>query len=143
MIKHWLDPNVASKVHFTSGNKAMLQFIDRDNLQKYYGGDDEWEYKYVEPNLSENESMKEEEKKAQILGERDDLIAKFSSLTAEWVSIKPEADMAKEKKDKRGHIVHELERNYWQLDHYIRSKTYYDRVGVLAQNGTVDLKGAR
>lgn len=28
--------------------------------------------------------------------------------------------------------------NYWGLDKYLRAKTYYDRVGMLSKNGTVN-----
>ncbi len=121
----------------------MLEFIPRDNLQKRYGGDDGWEYKYVEPTLSENARLNEEEKKAKIVGERDDLVVKFSHLTAEWAAMELGVDAAKEKNRQRGELAHQLERNYWQLDPYIRSTTYYDRVGVLSRNGEVDLKAAR
>jgi hypothetical protein len=121
----------------------MTQFIPRENLQTCYGGNDKWEYKYVEPVLGENERLRSEEKKVKIQGEREDLIDQFTRLTAEWVSLEPEGDAGKEKNIQRCDVVKELEENYWQLDPYVRSTTYYHRVGVLNRQGEVDFQAAR
>ncbi|KAG9198730.1 hypothetical protein G6514_009680 [Epicoccum nigrum] len=143
VIKHWLDPIIASKVHFTSGKKAMLEFIPRDKLQKCYGGDDGWEYRYVEPIPTENEQLNDVEKKVELQEHRDALIEKFNNLTMEWVSLEPEASVAKAKNAQRYEVAHELEQKYWQLDPHVRSTTYYDRVGVLTRDGAVDFGAAR
>lgn len=121
----------------------MLEFISRDNLQKCYGGDDEWDYKYIEPVLAENDRMKDEDKKSDLLRQKSALIEKFSQLTMEWVSLEPGAVAAKEKNDRRCEVAHELDRKYWELDPYIRSTTYYDRAGVLTRDGTVNFRAAR
>jgi hypothetical protein len=121
----------------------MLEFIPRDNLQKCYGGDDEWEYQYVEPVSTENEQLNDMEKKAELQEQKAALIEKFDHLTMEWVSLEPEDSVAKAKSAQRGEVVHELELKYWQLDPYFRSTTYYDRVGVLTRDGAVDFGAAR
>ncbi|KAH7161768.1 CRAL-TRIO domain-containing protein [Dactylonectria macrodidyma] len=142
VIKHWLDPIIASKIHFTSGNKGVAKFISKDNLQKCYGGDDTWEYKFVNPVPGENERMQSEEKKVKIQTERDELVDQFHRLTAEWVSLEPEFALGKEKNAERDELVKQLMLNFWKLDPYIRATTYYHRVGVINRQGDVDFKAA-
>ncbi|KAK0389141.1 hypothetical protein NLU13_2716 [Sarocladium strictum] len=143
VIKHWLDPVIASKINFTSGSKGMAQFIPKDNLQKCYGGDDKYEYKYAEPVVGENECMQSEEKKVKILGERDELAEQFVQHTVEWVSLDPVSELGQEKNRQRGDVIRDLEENSWQLDPYIRSTTFYHRAGVLGRQGEVNLTAAR
>ncbi|KAH7129853.1 CRAL-TRIO domain-containing protein [Dactylonectria estremocensis] len=143
VIKHWLDPIIASKIHFTSGNKGLSKFISKDNLQKCYGGDDAWEYKFIDPVPSENLRMQSEEKKVKIQAERDELTDQFHRLTAEWVSLEPEFVLGKEKNAERDELVRQLQLGYWKLDPYVRATTYYHRVGVINRQGDVDFKAAK
>ncbi|KIL94182.1 hypothetical protein FAVG1_02744 [Fusarium avenaceum] len=142
VIKHWLDPVVASKIHFTSGTKGLLKFIPKANLQKSYGGEDPWEYKYVEAVPSENERMGSEEKKIKIQIERQELIDQFEQLTFEWATGQ-DSGASLEAKERRDELAQLLELNYWKLDPYIRSGTYYHRAGVVNRQGGVDFKAAR
>ncbi|KAG5765610.1 hypothetical protein H9Q72_006296 [Fusarium xylarioides] len=143
VIKHWLDPVVASKVHFTSGTKGLLKFIAKENLQKSYGGEDPWEYKYVEPVPSENERMQSEEKKIKIQIERQELIDSFNRSTVDWIGTNPDTDAGKEAHERRDEVIQLLQMNYWKLDPYVRSGTYYHRAGVVNRVGGVDFKAAR
>ncbi|KAF5667220.1 phosphatidylinositol transferase [Fusarium heterosporum] len=143
VIKHWLDPVVASKIHFTSGTKGLLKFIPKANLQKSYGGEDAWEYKYMEPVPTENERMQSEEKKTKIQIERQELIDQFDQLTVEWAALDGDAVANAEVPDRRDEVAQLLELNYWKLDPYIRSGTYYHRAGVVNRLGSVDFKAAR
>ncbi|RGP78296.1 hypothetical protein FLONG3_3611 [Fusarium longipes] len=143
VIKHWLDPVVASKVHFTSGTKGLLKFIPKCNLQKSYGGEDPWEYKYVDPVPNENERMQSEEKKTKIQIERQELIDQFTQLTTEWIKLNSDREAGEETGAKRDELAQLLQLNYWKLDPYIRSSTYYHRVGAVNRVGGVDFKAAR
>ncbi|RSM05112.1 hypothetical protein CDV31_009746 [Fusarium ambrosium] len=143
VIKHWLDPVISSKVHFTSGTKALTKFIAKDNLQTCYGGQDAWEYNYIDPVPTENERMRSEEKKVKVQQERDELISQFNRLTADWASLEPEFVLGKEKNVERDELVKVLQLNYWRLDPYVRATTYYHRVGVVTRVGDVDFKAAR
>ncbi|KAM0205685.1 hypothetical protein ACHAQI_008974 [Fusarium lateritium] len=142
VIKHWLDPVVASKIHFTSGTKGLLKFIPKANLQKSYGGEDPWEYKYIDPVPTENERMESEEKKTKIQIERQELIDQFEQFTVEWATLDQESEPSLEAKGKRDELAQLLELNYWKLDPYIRSSTYYHRTGVVNRQGGVDFKAA-
>src|ERR1700755_2748639 len=59
IIRGWLDPVVAGKVHFTSNVDDLEKFIPRSQIIKELEGDEQWEYKYVEPVQGENDAMKE------------------------------------------------------------------------------------
>jgi CRAL/TRIO domain len=61
IIKGWLDPVVASKIHFTRSVADLEQFIPKSQIVKELEGDDQWEYKYVEPVPGENDIMKDTE----------------------------------------------------------------------------------
>ncbi|KAM5349743.1 hypothetical protein ACJ41O_006248 [Fusarium nematophilum] len=142
VIKHWIDPIISSKIQFTSGTNGLSQFISKDNLQTCYGGQDDWEYKYIDPTTAENERLLLEEKKVKIHAEREEIIDRFNRLTAEWTSLEPELVLAKEKDGERSKLVEQLQLNYWKLDPHTRARTYYHRVGVINGEGEVDFKAA-
>ena len=87
--------------------------------------------------------MQEAEKKVKIQEEREGLVDLFSRATAEWVSQVPNVDPEEDKEKQRRELVQQLDLNYWKLDPYVRSTTYYHRVGVLTRQGDVDFKAAR
>lgn len=142
IIQPWLDPVIANKINFTKNNKDLVNFIEPDNLQKFYDGEDTWEYKYVEPVPGENEQMDSEEKIA-LQAKRDEIIRDYEKLTSEWMDLDPASDAGKEKADGRTALAKQLRENYLQLDPFIRTKTYYHRVGVIGPNGQYDLKAAK
>jgi hypothetical protein len=43
IIKGWLDPVVASKIHFTKHLEDLEQYIPRSQIMKELGGDEDWE----------------------------------------------------------------------------------------------------
>ncbi|GAB1313188.1 CSR1-phosphatidylinositol transfer [Madurella fahalii] len=142
IIKPWLDPVIASKINFTSGNAGLARFIAQENLQKCYGGKDNWEYKYIEPVEGENERM-QSEKKEEVQAERSELIRQFEQLSLEWVKAKPGSDDAKQKVTERRELAERLRESHWKLDPYVRARTYYHRAGVIDALGAVDFKAAK
>jgi hypothetical protein len=143
VIKRWLDPDVACKIHFTNGTKDLKRFISAENLQKCYGGEDDWEYKYIGPELGESRPLLSEEKRAKIQNERNELVQQFEQMTIDWTCADEESAEGKEKNEERHKLVNGLRDNYWKLDPFIRAKTYYHRVGVIGATGEVDFKAAR
>ena len=57
MIKGWLDPVVAAKIHFTKNRQDLENFIHPSQIMKELEGDEDWEYKYVEVPENENPKM--------------------------------------------------------------------------------------
>ncbi|KAJ8125772.1 hypothetical protein O1611_g7868 [Lasiodiplodia mahajangana] len=130
IIKGWLDPVIASKINFTRSSADLLRFISEENLQTCFGGNDAWEYEYVEPVEGENAKLDDEEKKAEIEREREKLIREFELETIEWASLPTDRSSGEEKPSRRIEIVDQLSENYWRLDPYIRARTYFHRIGM-------------
>lgn len=127
IIRGWLDPVVAAKVHFTNNKKDLEEFIEPEHILKELGGDEDWEYKYVEPVAGENDAMKDTETKERLVGVREKLMKEYEEATRRWIG---EGDN-KEITGKRDQLATQLRENYWQLDPYLRARSLYDREGIL------------
>jgi hypothetical protein len=144
IIKGWLDPVVAAKVHFTKNVKDLEQFIPRDRIMKELEGDENWEYKYVECEPDENKPMEESAKRDQLLAERRELGKEIQDATISWIaaSSKGDKDAVATAKDKRKDLIERLREQYWQLDPYVRARSLYDRLNVIQGNGKIDFYSA-
>lgn len=127
IIRGWLDPVVAAKVHFTNNKKDLQEFIEPAHVLKELGGDEDWEYKYIEPVAGENDLMKDTETKGKLVGVREKLMKEYEEATVQWI----DKGDSKEIIDKRGQLATQLRENYWQLDPYVRARSLYDRQGIL------------
>jgi hypothetical protein len=134
IIKGWLDPVVAAKVHFTNNRKDMEEFIPRSQILKDLEGEEDWEYKYVEPVPGENDMMKDTETRDRLLANRAHLFKEYEEATLQWIQT-PTGEEAKEIKERRNAIAAKLREDYWNLDPYVRARSLYDRTGVLLPGG--------
>lgn len=137
MIKGWLDPVVASKVHFLNNSKDMASFIDLQGLPKEVDGSAEWQYRYDEPIEGENAKMADTATRDSLLDARRRLIDEYERETLEW--IRSDSSSAAARKDSRNATATRLMENYWELDPYIRARSLYDRVGMIKPGGGLDL----
>ena len=139
IIKAWLDPVVAGKVHFTNDLKELQEFIEVNSIVKELGGPGQWEYKYQEPQPSENEVMQDHEASQQLRTQREELAKKYEAVVLEWVgeSVPTEGERksSDELRKKRDEIALQLRDNYWELDPYVRARSVYDRTGELKPPG--------
>ncbi|KAI0857540.1 CRAL-TRIO domain-containing protein [Xylaria cubensis] len=137
IIRGWLDPVVASKVHFTNNVKDLEEFIDKDKIPDEMDGTSGWSYKYIEPVPGENAKMSDTETRDKLIKEREALYEEFESKTIEWIH---EEDATKRTaiKSERSAIAQKLREQYWRLDPYVRSRTLYDRIGVIKPGGKLD-----
>ncbi|ETN41254.1 uncharacterized protein HMPREF1541_03189 [Cyphellophora europaea CBS 101466] len=133
IIKGWLDPVVAAKVHFTSSVEDLEQFIPKSQIIKELGGDENWEYVFVEPKEGEDDLLKDDEKLKQFQDERKGMVDEYESKTFEWINT---ADASH--KQRRDELATKLNDNYWKLDPYIRARTLYDRVGMIEPGGKIN-----
>jgi len=136
VIKGWLDPVVAAKVHFTNELKDLEVFIDESNIIKELGGPLEWEYEYVDPLPDENRCMQDSEARDQLEVQRQELTRKYERVVLNWIGdgVPSEGSDDKtidEQRRRRDEIALQLRNNYWELDPYVRARTLYDRIGVL------------
>ncbi|KAI1117847.1 CRAL-TRIO domain-containing protein [Nemania sp. NC0429] len=137
IIRGWLDPVVASKVHFTNNVKDLEEFIAKDKLPDEMDGTSGWSYKYIEPIPGENDKMKDTDTRDKLIQERKALYEEFESKTIEWIR-EDDATKRAALNSERSAIAHKLREQYWRLDPYIRSRTLYDRIGVIKPNGSLD-----
>ncbi|KAL6851992.1 hypothetical protein J3F83DRAFT_765013 [Trichoderma novae-zelandiae] len=128
IIRGWLDPVVAAKVHFTNNKKDLQEFIEPAHIIKELGGDEDWEYQYVEPVPGENDLMKDTETREKLLAERQKLVDEYEEATVQWIH-KPE--ISKDILPKRNNLATQLKEDYWRLDPYLRARSLYDRQGIL------------
>ncbi|EMC99625.1 hypothetical protein BAUCODRAFT_62758 [Baudoinia panamericana UAMH 10762] len=132
IIKGWLDPVVASKVHFASNVEELTQWIPRKQIPKENGGDEEWRYEYVEPKEGENRQMDDAEARGKLVQERMGMVRGYEADTLAWVEGKGSAG------EERRALAGRLAENYWRLDPFVRARSLYDRVGVIGEGGRLE-----
>ncbi|GJN82480.1 hypothetical protein PLIIFM63780_006020 [Purpureocillium lilacinum] len=137
IIRGWLDPVVAAKVHFTNYRAGLEEFIAPDRIIKELDGDEDWKYEYKEPAEGENEAMKDTETRDRLLKARADLYGEFEAATRTWIRA-ADSEEGKQAKAEREQIAENLRAGYWTLDPYIRSRSLYDRVGDILPDGKVN-----
>lgn len=132
-----MDPVVAAKVHFTNGRSGLEEFIAPSQIPKELDGDENWEYKYIEPVENENAAMNDTATRDKILGERHALVKEFEEATKAWLreGVSASGEQARETRDS---IAIQMKDNYWKLDPYIRARSLYDRQGVIGVNGAIN-----
>ncbi|KAK4463310.1 phosphatidylinositol transfer protein CSR1 [Cladorrhinum samala] len=128
VIRGWLDPVVANKVHFTNNATEMQEFIDRKHIPTALEGDENWTYQYVEPVSGENDKLKDVGTRDTLLAARAKLYQEYEDATLAWIK-------GDDVKAKREEIAGRLRDDYWKVDPYVRSRSFYDRTGVLLPNG--------
>ncbi|KAK3942080.1 Cral trio domain protein [Diplogelasinospora grovesii] len=134
VIKGWLDPVVANKVHFTNSLKEVEEFVPAKQVPKELEGEEDWEYKYVEPVPGENDKMKDTQTRDRLLAARELLVKEYEAATINWIK-NPTDDSIKAKRDA---LAARLREDYWNLDPYVRARSFYDRTGVLLPGGKTD-----
>lgn len=128
---------MASKVHFTNNVKEMEEFIAPTNILKELDGQEDWDYKYVEPVAGENDKMKDTGARDNLLAGREELVHQFEETTLQWIK---EAGSEKEAtlKTQREELARKLREDYWKLDPFVRAKCVLDRTGVISDGGKID-----
>jgi hypothetical protein len=119
---------VAAKVHFTNNKNELQEFIEPGRILKELGGDEDWEYKYVEPIAGENDLMKDNEARENLLGAREKLVKEYEDATVQWIQ---KSGDSKDVSGKRDTLATQLRESYWKLDPYLRARSLYDRQGIL------------
>ena len=133
LIKNWLDPVVASKIHFTKSTKDLNQFIDSDNLPESMGGKDPYAGEYPEPKAQDCHPPKPKDAVyRQLKKERDENLVKFLETTKRWIESTNSDVSARYLQDKID-LGTKIAQSYVDLDPYVRIPGIYDR------NGSIDL----
>ncbi|PNS21356.1 CRAL-TRIO domain-containing protein [Sphaceloma murrayae] len=133
IIRGWLDPVVAAKVHFCDDEAQLSAYVDRKRIPKEMGGDEDWEYEYIEPRQGEDERMKDAGKKNELEKERKGVWEEYERQTVSWIK-----DGQQGAKEERSRLAKGLRENYWRLDPYVRARSLYDRIGMINEGGAID-----
>lgn len=129
VIKNWLDPVVASKIHFTKNVLELSRFIDPKYIPKEVGGQDDFEVVYPQPSKADVYPPKKKDATfVKLMSEREELFAVFIDLTIRWIEATNPEVSAKYLKDKID-IGAKLIENYIAIDPYIRCRSLFDRNG--------------
>lgn len=137
IIRGWLDPVVAGKVHFAKNVEELQKFVPMSQIPAELGGDEKWQYEYVEPREGENARMQEEAPRLQLEGERVELVKQYESSILDWIAGGETTEGLEERRKERDTIAEGLRLNYWKLDPYIRARTLYDRIGLIGDGGSL------
>ncbi|KAJ5814692.1 CRAL-TRIO domain-containing protein [Penicillium riverlandense] len=140
IIKGWLDPVVAAKIHFTKNREDLEQFIAPERLPKELEGDEAWEYEYSEIKTGENAQMDDKEKRDELITKRHNLAKEIQDVTIDWIkaSGKKDTDAVSAAKQKREGLVEQLREQYWDLDPHIRARSLYDRLNIVQGGGKIE-----
>ena len=136
LIRGWLDPVVASKIHFTNNVEELAGFVERSHIIKELGGDDPWTYQYVEPINGENKLLSDGVTRQRLLDERAEVVKEYETVTQQWIHD-PKSTYASQQK--RSELIKRLRAGYWELDPYLRARTLYDRIGVIGEGGHIQM----
>jgi hypothetical protein len=135
IIRGWLDPVVAGKVHFAKNIDELEKFVPRKQIPTELGGDEKWTYEFPEPVPGENDKMKDTATREVLEGERAEIVQKYESTVLEWVHEGEKGQSLEERRKERDTVAESLRQNYWKLDPYVRARTLYDRIGLLHDGG--------
>ncbi|KAK5789014.1 hypothetical protein VI817_008138 [Penicillium citrinum] len=140
LIRGWMDPDIAAKVQFTNNVNDLEKFISRDQILKGLGGSEEWEYKYIEPEESENAPMTDTTTRDALIRERHQIGEEYLTSTSEWIDAAKSKDKTKTQSvaSQRSYLAERLRVNYWKLDPYVRARLCLDRMGVIQKDGKVN-----
>ena len=130
IIRGWLDPVVAGKVHFTKNIDELSKFIPLDHIIHEMGGKDPWTYSFVPPKKGENAALEDTSTRETLLEKRALIVKEFENVTIRWLQG-DEAEVQKQRKV----LKDDLRTGYWELDPYLRARTSYDRTGVIQPGG--------
>lgn len=120
------------KVRFTYTVEDLEQYIARDNIPKFMGGDDHWEYSYPMPEPDENIAQTRKAACQELVHERQLTTVDFEQITRELIFATREgAFNTPEIKMRRGKCVDRLRIQFWRLDPLVRARSFYDRWGVV------------
>ena len=131
IIKGWLDPDIASKIHFTNTAKDLEEFIEPGLILREWGGENPWEYRYIEPQPGENSAMEDMESRRRIEAQRLEWTQTYEETVLEWINDENWLEKRDEFRSRRDKIAQQLYDNYWELDPHIRARSLYDRIGLI------------
>ncbi len=113
----------------------MEEFVPKSHIITELGGDEDWNYQYIEPIPGENDTLNDIATRDKLLQEREALVKDYEKATIEWIHTY--SGDATSVKAQRNELAKLLRDDYWRLDPYVRARSYYDRVGMINPGGRI------
>ncbi|KAI1321480.1 hypothetical protein EDD11_005171 [Mortierella claussenii] len=131
VIEPWLDPVVASKIKFTYKNQELLDLIPANHLPDSFqgAGQDKFKYEYLAPVAGENDRMKDEATKAQLLKEWEALAERFDVETKLWIQSDQDSPS-----EARQTVTKQLHAQYFAMEPYVRARNQFHRKNSAGQS---------
>ncbi|KAJ0419760.1 CRAL-TRIO domain-containing protein [Aspergillus carlsbadensis] len=141
IIKPWMDPRIVEKTVFTRTVEDLERYIDRNQILAELGGNEDWRYRYTEPDPVENRAMEDYAARDSLLAERQSLGEEFLAATSRWITASRGGDSIElnEATARRENLIEQIRANYWALDPYVRARNNLDRTGVIQKGGWIDM----
>ncbi|KAJ5812338.1 hypothetical protein N7474_008639 [Penicillium riverlandense] len=136
-MKRWIEPEIASRIHFTYTTAEIEKFIAPERLVQELKGKENWSFEFVEPIEGENAKMEDTATRDAIYAERRSIGTELLSATSEWLKAETEEERGRANSRREDAIVN-LHLNYWTLDPYVRGRNLLDRTGVIQEGGKID-----
>lgn len=134
IVKNWLDPVVASKINFTKHTSDLEKYINTNEILEEMGGNDNYDYEYLEPTKQENGlAINDESIITSAKTQRESLKKQLIEKTIEWIES-TDAITSKKLLKERIAIGKQLSENYKTFDGCIRNRGVYDRLGDITFN---------
>jgi CRAL/TRIO domain len=139
VIKGWLDPVVASKIHFTNSGADLAAFLPEGEILKELGGTKDETFKFTPPVPGEDDKLADTESRKILEKKRKELVSDYEDIIQDWISNSMDTSPERDAKirGRRDEVAAEITANYWQLDPYVRARSVYDRIGAIAPPKTV------
>ncbi|KAI9208295.1 CRAL-TRIO domain-containing protein [Polychytrium aggregatum] len=137
IIQPWLDPVVASKIHFVKAAE-LADYIPLSNLPADLDGQDDYVFAYVPASESELKTVQElrADTSTKALRHQEWMmdIHAFMKITQEW-SASTQEDTVKSLSVERSLASERVRMTFTALVPFIRSKTYLHRTGTVHEAG--------
>lgn len=142
IVKKALTPESVAKIAFTWTVNDLEKLIPREHIPWWMGGDDNFDYSYPEPTTNEDWLMNNSEARSKLLDERAKASIRFDDATRELIDATRHGNPDIEDiKNRRIECVEEARKFFWMLDPFVRSRTIYDRWGMIDPRRNVALQG--
>lgn len=134
IIRTWLDPVISSRIVFTFRYGDLEKLIAPEWISTRLGGNDGFEFQYIEPTKSNSRMKPVDEKFKRLIEKRRMLTLQFIEATLNWVHAESQQE-SYNYLVQRLRLQKQLAKNYIDMDPYVRTRGVFDRNGEIDHVG--------